>query len=38
MTWVSTQTQPDVTFDVCRMSYTGKFPEVKLLFKANKAL
>ena len=24
-------------FDVCRMSNTGKFPKVKLLFEANKA-
>ena len=38
MMWVSTQTQPHVAFDVCRMSNTGKFPKVKILFKANKAL
>ena len=34
---VSTQTWPDVAFDVCQMSNTGKFPKVKLLFEANKA-
>ena len=34
---VSTQTWSDVAFDMCWMSYTGKFPEVKLLFEANKA-
>ena len=37
MRWVSTQTQPDVTFDVCQMSNSRKFPKVKLLFMANKA-
>ena len=36
--WVSTQTQPNVSFDVGWMSNTGNFPKVKLLFKANKAL
>ena len=36
--WVSTQTQTDVAFDVCWMSNTGKFPKLKLLFEANKAL
>ena len=35
---VSTQTWPDVAFDMCWMSNTGKFAKVKLLFKANKAL
>ena len=38
MMWVSTQTQPDVAFDVCLVSNIGKFPKVKLLFEANKAL
>ena len=38
MMWVATQTQPDVSFDVCRMSNTGKYLKVKLLFKANKSL
>ncbi|GAB1599998.1 hypothetical protein Ahia01_000277300 [Argonauta hians] len=38
MMWVSTQTRPDVSFDVCRMSNTGKSPKVKLLFEANKSL
>ena len=36
MMWASTQTQPNVAFDVCRMSNAEKFPKVKLLFKANK--
>ena len=35
---VSFQTRPDVAFDVCQMSNTVKFPKVKLLFEANKAL
>ena len=38
MMWVSTQTRPDVSFDVCQMSNTGKSPKVKLLFEANKSL
>ena len=38
MMWVSTQTQPDVAFDVCQMNNSGKFPNMKLLFEANKAL
>ena len=37
MMLVSTQTQPDVAFNACWMSNTGKFPKVKLLFEANKA-
>ena len=36
--WISSQTRPDVAFDVCQMSKTGKFPKVKLLFETNKAL
>ena len=36
--WLCSQTQPDVAFDVCQISNTGKFPKVKLLFKANKTL
>lgn len=38
MMWVSTQTRPDIAFDVCKMSNTGKHPKVKALFEANKAL
>ena len=38
MVWVSILTQPDVAFDVCRISNTGKFLKVKLLFEANKVL
>ena len=38
MIWLSTQTQPDVAFDVCQMSNTGKFPKVKFFFKVNKTL
>lgn len=38
MMWVSTQTQLDVSFDVCRMSNIGKSPKVKFLFEANKSL
>ena len=36
--WISTQTQSDEAFDVCRTSNPGKFPKVKLLFKPNKVL
>ena len=35
---VATQTWPDVSFNVSRMSNTGKSPKVKLLFKVNKSL
>ena len=35
---VATKTQPDVSFDACRMSNTGKSPKEKLQFKANKSL
>ena len=35
--WVSTQTWPVVEFDESRVSDTGKFAKMKLLFKANKA-
>ena len=38
MMWVSTQIWPDIAFDVCQMSNSGKFPKVKLLIKVNKAL
>ena len=38
MMWVATQTQPDVSFDVCRMNNTRKSLMGKLLFKANKSL
>ena len=35
MIWVATQTQPDVSFDVCRMSKTEKSSKVS---KANMSL
>ena len=38
MMWVSIQIWPGVAFDVCLMSNTGKFPKVKVLFEASKAL
>ena len=38
MNWVVTQTRPDVSFDVCSMSNTGKRPKVKLIKEANRAL
>ena len=38
MVWVSTQTRPDVAFDMCWISNTRKFPKVKLLSEANKPL
>ena len=34
MMWVATQTQPDVSFDKCRMSNTRKSLTVKLLFES----
>ena len=33
---VATQTRLSVSFDVCRMSNTGKYLKVKVLFEANK--
>ena len=38
MNWVVTQTRPDVSFDVCAMSNTGKNPKIKLIKEANRAL
>ena len=38
MNWVVTQTRPDVSFEVCAMSNTGKAPQIKLIKQANRAL
>lgn len=38
MMWVASQTRPDVSFETCAMSNTGKSPTVKMLFEANKAV
>ena len=38
MNWVVTQTRPDVSFEVCAMSNTGKSPELKMIKQANCAL
>ena len=38
MLWVSSQTRPDVSFETCMMSNTGKHPKVNMLLEANKAL
>ena len=38
MMWVSTQTRPDVAFDVCTMSNCGKHAKVKTVLDANKTL
>ena len=38
MNWVSTQTRPDASFEVCVTCNTGKNPTVKFLKDANRAL
>ena len=38
MMWVASQTRPDVSFETCVMSNTGKHPTVKMVHEANKAL
>ena len=36
--WVTSQTRPDMSFEICVMSNMGKNPTVKMLQGANKAL
>ena len=36
--WVSTQTRPDIAYDVCKISNPGKQPQVKSLIFANKTV
>lgn len=38
MLWVTSQTRPDVSFETCQMSNTGKNPTVKMILEANKAV
>ena len=38
MMWVKSHTRPDVSYETCVMSNTGKHPSVKMLHDANKAL
>ena len=38
MMWVVTQTWPDVSFGMIRMSNTGEVPKGNLLYKASKSL
>ena len=38
MNWVSTQTRPDLSYEVCVMCNTGKAPTIKLIKDANRAL
>ncbi|CAL4097671.1 unnamed protein product [Meganyctiphanes norvegica] len=38
MLWVTSQTRPDLSFETCMISNTGKNPKVSLLCEANKAL
>ena len=38
MMWVTSHTRPDVSYETCVMSNTGKHPSVKMLHDANKAL
>ena len=38
MLWVTSHTRPDLSFETCMMSNTGKHPKVAMLFEANKAL
>ncbi|CAL4239450.1 unnamed protein product, partial [Meganyctiphanes norvegica] len=38
MLWVTSQTRPDLSFEICMISNTGKNHKVSLLCEANKAL
>lgn len=38
MMWVASQTRPDLSFETCVMSNTGKHPSVKMIHEANKAV
>jgi len=38
MLWVTSQTRPDLAFETCAMSNTGKTPTVKKIIDANKAV
>ena len=38
MMWVTTQTRPDVSYDVCSISNIGKKPRMKKIIEANKVL
>ena len=38
MLWITSQTRPDLSFETCMMSNTGKHPKVSMMFDANKAL
>ena len=38
MIWASSQTRPDVAYEVCQMSNTGKNPTVRMISEANRAV
>ena len=38
MMWVTSQTRPDLGFETCVMSNTGKHPNIKMIHEANKAV
>ena len=38
LNWAASQTRPDLSYDVCAMSNIGKFPKLKLVKDANRAL
>ena len=38
MIWITSQTRPDLAFDTCMMSNTGKSPTVNKIVEANKAV
>ena len=38
MLWVSSQTRPDLSFETCIMSNTGKSPTMNIIHEANKAV
>ena len=38
MMWVASHTRPDVSFETCSMSNTGKHPTIKMIHEANKAI
>ena len=38
MVWVTSQTHPDLSFETCIMSNAGKYPTVKTIHEANKAV
>ena len=38
MIWAASQTRPDVSYETCKMSNTGKRPTLRMIIEANKAV